>query len=166
MSIAPAPDFAPPRACTTAAAIRTEAVEPSLELVAIESLERKYREQIAYAVTRLQQLAEQRVALAQRIAGFVDHAAERLDYAERHGSYDAVREVSELPNSKEVGGRINAAIDCLKQSERADEHQAARMALHAIFETFGRTIFEGPIAVRVGKGRRLTLEGEYRRWAA
>lgn len=163
----------PPAACTTAAAIRTEALAPALDLIAITQIERRQlaaamaaiqrgeRGDAASALRRLADLFEQRDAHARRIAGFVDRAAERLDYAERMGSYDAV--VDDLRNGRQIAARLRAAIDTLAGPAH-DEHAQSRADLHALFTTFGDEVFSSRVACHLGKQRTLALRGEYGRW--
>lgn len=150
-----------PGACTTAAAIRREAVEPTMDELAGQRRERELLATIHAATKELAELSRQREERLRRVAGFVDRAAERLDHAERHGSYDEVRIVSEVPSARNVAQRINTAIDTLV----ADPHnRAARESLHAIFETFGADLFEQRFMYHIGQRRTLTLKGEFDRW--
>lgn len=150
-----------PAACTTAAAVRTVVLEPAMELTAIGRRERELLLELAQLMRRRQELAGQ-------ITSFVDHAAQRLDHAERAGSYEVVPPVvSETPNMRHIARRINAAIDVLSDSGRAQrDHDVAREALHAIFETFGDGLFRRAALYHVGQARTLTLRGEFDRWRA
>jgi hypothetical protein len=152
-----------PAACTTAAAVRTEALGPALDLIAIANLE---REQLAIAMSALRRITAlhaEREGHARRIAGFVDGAAERLDYAERRGSYDAV--VSPVRNGRQIAARLRAALSTLADSSRRREHAQARRDLHALFETFGRDLFtKHGITYLIGKQHTLAMRGEFDRW--
>ncbi len=150
-----------PRACTTAAAIRRNATEPAMDGIARAT-------QRLNALARIDALLRELVALTEQdrgdlrlIAGFSDSAAQRLDIAERAGSYGAPDIVSEMPSARHVAKRINTIIDTLK----AGEDTAARENLRAIFETFGASLFEQRFTYHIGKARLLTLRGEYDRWA-
>lgn len=153
-----------PAACTTAAAVRTEALGPALDLIAIAKLE---REQLAIAMSALRRIAAlhaEREGHARRIAGFVDTAAERLDHAERQGSYEAV--VSPVRNGRQIAARLRVAIDTLADAARRRDHAQARDDLHALFETFGREelFTQHGIAYLIGKQRTLAMRGEFDRW--
>lgn len=164
----------PPAACTTAAAIRTEALAPALDLIAIGQTERtqlaqamnalrlERPEAAMTALRRIAGLYELRDAYARRIAGFVDAAADRLDYAERTGSYDTV--VSDVRNGRQVAARLRAAIETLADDRQRPVHERAREDLRALFVTFGDEVFASRIACHLGKQRTLAMRGEFTRW--
>lgn len=152
------PAVVPPRACTTAAAVRKHAVEPAMELI---SLERRERELLA----ELTAVSEQRETVLREIAGFTSTTAERLAFAEVEGSYEAVPPVvSEAPSMRRVAQIVNTSIDALADVNRRREHAGARESLHALFESFGADLFEQACLYHVGKERTLALRGEFARW--
>jgi signal transduction histidine kinase len=141
-----------------------EALEPTLELLAIDDLEARYREQIVHATERLAKLAEQRRDLLRRSAAFLDVAASRLDHAESHGSYDAVRVVSESTAGRDIAALIRQCVDTLADSARALEHSRSREYLHDMFALHGAAVFEPRIAYHVGKQRESVLTCEWDAW--
>lgn len=150
-----APQLRMPAACTTAAAIRLNAVEPAMEIVAI--MQEQQQLLVRHAV-----LSKRTVELARQIVGFTSPAAERLDHAERAQSYEAVPAiVSEMPSARKVAQRINDAIDALAINAHDD---GARDNLTAILETFGEELFEQRFLYHVGQKRTLMLRGEFDRY--
>ncbi len=129
-----------------------------MELISLERQERVLLDELA-------KLSGRREELAREIAGFTGVAAERLAYAEDTGSYEAVPAVvSESPSMRKVAQRVNGAIDTLADPGRRSEHIGARESLHTLFESFGPRLFEAACLYHVGKGRELTLRGEFARW--
>ncbi len=129
-----------------------------MELVSLERQER-------VLLAELAKLSGRREELAREIAGFTGVAAERLAYAEDRGSYEVLPPVvSESPSMRKVAQLVNAAIDALADPGRRGEHVGARDGLHTLFESFGTGLFESACLYHVGKGRELTLRGEFARW--
>jgi hypothetical protein len=155
-----------PAACTTAAAVRRNTVEPAMDGLVRAGRRLELIAQIQAATTELATLADEDRDDLRLIAGFTDQAARRLDVAERAGSYNAVDLVSEMPNARHVAQRVNAAIDTLAGSPTRPDRAAAQDDLHAIFETFGDALFEQRYAYHIGKKRLLTVRGELDRWTA
>lgn len=153
-----------PPACTTALAVHTEALEPTLNILARAHTARRLIATIHAATTQLAELAAAAEAEARGIAGFLDPIETTLKHAERTGTYAAVP----IGNVKTVSHRIRTAIDCLREPQRSAEHQAARGTLHEIFATFGSVVTEpaGSYAERIGSKRRPTLTAEYEAWSA
>lgn len=146
-----------PAACTTAAAIRLNAVEPTLD--AIARTDRRIE-----LLGELLDLATADRSDLLRVAGFTDKAAERLDFAERIGSYEAAPAiVSELPNGRTVAARVKEHVAVLADPARRKDHAAARDNLHALFETLGDTLFEKRYSHHF-QGVALTVRGEFSRW--
>lgn len=156
----PAPDHA---VCTTSGQIVSEALEPTLDILAADQEELRQLAIIQAATKRLAQLAELRTAAAMRASGYLDRRASNLAAAEQG---KAAAGVVQLANAKSIGREINQALDCLSCAERAGEHQAARGLLHNQLATHGTRVLSGPIAERVGKKRMAALRAEYDAWSA
>lgn len=169
----------PPRACTTSAAVRAQALEPAMDVVAIQARERvlvarvrdaqqrinSAQATIERAVSELADLHQQRVEMARRMLGFLDGAHARLQYAEVHGSYDATPPV-DSEAGREIARRVREAVDVLAHDRRRDAVIRARADLHDVFATFGRDVFAPRVAYHVGAGRLLVVRGEFDRWSA
>ncbi len=162
---APVPGV-PPRACTTAAAVRREALEPAMELIAIDAIEARYRAQQLRALERQGALAKRRVELLRRQAAFLDRSAARLAHAEQNGSYDSVRVVSESSAGREVAGFVVYCVDTLASDALVLEHDRCREYLHDVFALHGPAIFEQRIAYHVGAHRMLVVNTEWDQWRA
>ncbi len=156
----------PPRACTTAAAVRREALEPAMELIAIDAIEARYRAQQLRALERQGALAKRRVELLRRQAAFLDRSAARLAHAEQNGSYDSVRVVSESSAGREVAGFVVYCVDTLASDALVLEHDRCREYLHDVFALHGPAIFEQRIAYHVGAHRMLVVNTEWDQWRA
>jgi hypothetical protein len=162
-----------PRACTTAAAVRTQILEPAMELVAITARECVLLGDIAAARSviderayELEQLFALREAHARAILGLADLAHQRLQYAESRASYDAVSEDSEGKGGRDIAARLRSAVDLLADSSRRREHDTARTVLHGEFESYGDAIFEQRVTYHLPQGHVLALRGEYAKWRA
>lgn len=148
-----------PAACTTAAAVRRRALEPTMNTIARNA-------RIKGLLVELMVLLNESEADLHEVCGQLDTAARRLDYAEQAGSYNAVEIVSEVPNARHIAARINTAIDTLTAPAHKQDQDAAHNDLDAIFETFGTDLFEQRFTYHVGQKRLLTLKGLFDRWLA
>jgi hypothetical protein len=162
-----------PSACTTAAAVRQHAVDPALNLVAIEDEERRLREEERPLIARLAVIAKRREALsearrdnARQIACFTATAAERLEHQERLDLWAPPRFVSELPNWQRIADRVKADLDRLADSSQPRKHGHSRDNLAALFESFPDIFAVEQFKRRVGVNRTLSLKAEHTAWKA
>jgi hypothetical protein len=154
-----APAAIPP-ACTSAAAVRTHAVEPAMELLAISERELDLYRQLFKLRLRRDQLARD-------IAGFSDTAAERLDRAERAGAYPTPKLISERPDWQAIANYCRTQLRVLTEPARRREHPQAREALHSVFEAHGAALFESEtFRKQLTFKRTISLRGEFDRWQA
>ena len=154
------------RSCTTAAAIRVQALEPAMELVAISEREAVLLSRINAATHELAQLRELRDAHARAISGFVDLAHKRLQYAEEHGDFEQIPENSEAADSRSLAAKLIPLIDTLAQPKKRRVHEPARVALHELFAVHGEALMEQRVTARINQSRALALKGEYDAWKA
>lgn len=144
------------RACVPAAAIRREAIEPTMDILAKV-------ERARVLIRELNALADDIRADARRSAGFLDLAHARLDEVERSG--DGLMAIaSEVPNGRQIAAVINGCIDTITAAPSPEAEAAARGQLHYLFEAFGRSIFEQRFLHHVAKRRSVVLRDEYDKW--
>jgi hypothetical protein len=146
------------RACVPAAAIRREAIEPTMDIIAKADRAREL-------IRELNDLVDDIRADARRSAGFLDAAHARLDEVERSG--DGLMSIaSEVPNGRQIAAVINGAIDTITADPppTPEAVAAARVQLHYLFEAFGRSIFEQRFLHHVAKRRSVVLRDEYDKW--
>lgn len=146
------------RACVPAAAIRREAIEPTMDILAKV-------ERARVLIRELNALADDIRADARRSAGFLDTAHARIDEIERSG--DGLMAIaSEVPNGRQIAAVINGAINTITAdpSPSPEALMAARAQLHYLFEAFGRSIFEQRFLHHVAKRRSVVLRDEYDKW--
>lgn len=156
----PAQPTAIPPACTSAAAVRTHAVEPAMELLALADRE-------LVLLRELVRIRAQRVTLARDIAGFTDTAAQRLDHAERVGVYPSPRLVSERPDWQGIADYCREQLRVLVEPACRREHPVARANIHSVFEAHGAAMFVSETFRRqLGFKRTVVLRGEFDRWQA
>jgi L-serine deaminase len=142
-----------------AAAVRREAIEPTMDILAKVARARSLMSELAELVADIEHDAR-------RSAGYLDTAHARLDEIERSGDgFMAI--ASEVPNGRQIAAVINGCVDTITsdpQTAHAKARTSARAQLHYLFEAFGRSIFEQRFMHHVGKARRVTLTHEYEQW--
>jgi hypothetical protein len=153
--------------CTTAAAVRREGIEPTMDAVARVHRARELLAefQATFAATTAALSAELQALEddARRTLGLLDEAHTYLDEAERSGD-GFLALASELPNGRQIAAVINDSVDALTTDRRADGQRAARRRLHWLFDTFGAELFQQRFMHHVGKRRGVVLRREYAAW--
>lgn len=164
------------RACTTAAEVRSQAVEPAQEIAALcralhPHIVRLYAaagdDAKAKASAReLVTLVKLIAANANVIAGFTDLAHARLAHAEASRDFDRTPEDSEATDGRTLSTRIKPLIDAMAGRDR-EAVEDARARLHAMFVAHGRDVlFRSAVTDRLRAQRTLALEGVWREWKA
>jgi hypothetical protein len=161
------------RACTTAADVRNQGLEPITDVIAAADMglalvpDFATPDEARELITRLVRLLTVCRERAKDAAGFVDLAHRRLQHAEHFGDFDAVPEVdSESGSGRALAARVTPLVLTLAQSRDRSELDVARRGLHAMFAEHGPALFEKRCTDRMRASVRLALEGEYRRWSA
>jgi hypothetical protein len=140
-----------------AAAVRREAIEPTMDILAKVTRARELIRELGGLMAEIE-------TDAKRSAGYLDTIHERLDDVERSG--DGLMAIaSEVPNGRQIAAVINGCIDTISADPCSSEATAAaRGQLHYLFEAFGRSIFEQRFLHHVAKRRSVVLRDEYNKW--
>lgn len=164
-----------PRACTSAATIRTEGLEKVMEATALNALMRRRLVRIYAAETNPQirtllgELADltrdSDRALAPATA-LLDRCHAKLALAESSNGEYVCRGESEAQSGRAIGALVGLCLDTLATLARAAEHESARADLHAQFSIHGDDLFAARVTDRMSARQRDAMRREYAAWQA
>jgi len=110
------------------------------------------------ALTEMARLHVRKAAISRQIAGYLDPIAQRLTYAEQHGSYDCIVEDSENANGRRLGTELRALLDTLSDTtQRRAQHREARERIDTLLARHGDHLLTDAVTHHLGKARSLAL---------